>query len=63
MLLFVSSGLGGAVYSVIYDNSFLLNATPGWDAAIGLVSDGAGNTKLVNRSAGRQTFTVNTNGT
>lgn len=63
MLVFVSCGLGGAVYSVIYNNSFLLNATPGWDAAIGLVSDGAGNTNLVNRSAGRQIFTVNTNGT
>lgn len=63
MLVSVSSGLGGAVYSVIYDRNFLLNATPGWADAIGLISDGAGNTRLVNRSAGAQTFTVNTNGT
>jgi len=63
MLVFVSSGLGGAVYAVTHTNGFLLNATPGWEAAVGIVSDGAGNTRLVNRSAGAQTFTVNTNGT
>jgi hypothetical protein len=63
MLVFVSSGLGGAVYAVTHASSFLLNATPGWEAAIGIVSDGAGNSRLVNRSAGTQIFTVNTNGT
>lgn len=63
MLVFVSSGLGGAVYAVTHTSSFLLNASPGWEAAIGIVSDGAGNSRLVNRSAGNQTFTVNTSGT
>ncbi len=63
MLVFVSSGLGGAVYALTHSNSFLLNATPGWEAAVGIVSDGTGNSKLVNRSADTQIFTVNTNGT